>query len=196
MIPLTMTPSNFLCIFFSKILIVCAGMVVFCSNPIFALLYLVSGFISASVLLFLLECELLALLFLIIYVGAIAVLFLFAVMMLNFKHTNLRGNSFKYMPIGVLLGAGLLPFLTDQVSAFFASGSFSTLYVCDFNALNYRDAAESLTESGALGHVVYSCFAAHVLLSGLVLLAVLLAVVHLLTGANAKQKNNSLYSDS
>jgi NADH-quinone oxidoreductase subunit J len=68
----------------------------FLNIQFFLLLFLVSSFIFASFILFLLECEFLALLFIVVYVGAIAILFLFAIMMLESKFKNLSKNLFKY----------------------------------------------------------------------------------------------------
>ena len=75
-------------------------MVVVVQNSIYSVLVLVCSFISAASLLFILECEFIALLFIIIYVGAIAVLFLIVVMMLDIKTVNLTKNTIKYFPFG------------------------------------------------------------------------------------------------
>jgi NADH-quinone oxidoreductase subunit J len=66
-------------------LVISAFMVVLAQHPVFSLLFLVLSFLFSSFILFILECEFLALMFIIVYVGAIAVLFLFAVMMLESK---------------------------------------------------------------------------------------------------------------
>ena len=81
-------------------------MVIVAQHPIFSLLFLVGSFIFSALLLFILECEFLALLFIVIYVGAIAVLFLFAVMMLDAKLQNLSRNVLRYVPVGFLFAFG------------------------------------------------------------------------------------------
>jgi NADH:ubiquinone oxidoreductase subunit 6 (subunit J) len=68
--------------------------------------------------LFLLECELLAFLFIIIYVGAIAVLFLFAIMMLESKLNNLSKNTMKYIPIGLVFGIFFSTVVVWNISEF------------------------------------------------------------------------------
>ena len=92
--------SNILFYLFSIFLVISAFMVVVAQHPVFSLLFLVASFIFSAFLLFLLECEFLALLFLVVYVGAIAILFLFSIMMLESKLNNLSKNSTKYVPVG------------------------------------------------------------------------------------------------
>ena len=81
---------NFLFYFFSFILILSSLMVIVVQNAVHSVLFLVLSFISSASLLFLLECEFVALLFIMIYVGAIAVLFLFVVMMLDVKTLTVK----------------------------------------------------------------------------------------------------------
>lgn len=90
--------------FFSFILIVSALMTVLSQNSIYSVLFLVLSFVSSSSILFLLECEYISLIFIIIYVGAIAVLFLFVVMMLDVKTVYLAKDSLKYFPFGSFIG--------------------------------------------------------------------------------------------
>ena len=89
---------------FSTILLLSASMVIFAQNAIYSVLFLVLSFTSAASLLVLFECEFIALMFVIIYVGAIAVLFLFIVMMLDIKIVNIRKDALKYFPVGFLIG--------------------------------------------------------------------------------------------
>ena len=92
-----MLDANIFFYIFSIFLVISAFMVVVSQQPIFSLLFLVSCFLFSAFLLFLMECELLALLFIVVYVGAIAILFLFAVMMLETKLVNLFNNKMKYI---------------------------------------------------------------------------------------------------
>ena len=79
-------------------------MTILSQNSIHSVLFLVLSFVSSSSLLFLLECEYISLIFIIIYVGAIAVLFLFVVMMLDVKTVYLAKDSLKYFPFGSFIG--------------------------------------------------------------------------------------------
>ena len=90
--------------FFSCVLLISSLMIILSQNSIYSVLFLVLSFVSSSSIIFLLECEYISLIFIIIYVGAIAVLFLFVVMMLDIKTIYLAKDSLKYFPFGSFLG--------------------------------------------------------------------------------------------
>jgi NADH-quinone oxidoreductase subunit J len=94
-------------------------MIILSQNSIYSVLFLVLSFVSSSSILFLLECEYISLIFIIIYVGAIAVLFLFVVMMLDIKTTELSKDSLKYFPFGAFLGIIFLIEILSVVSDIF-----------------------------------------------------------------------------
>jgi NADH-quinone oxidoreductase subunit J len=94
--------------FISLAIVINSLAIILSSHSIFSLLFLISNFILAAILLFLLECEFLALLFVVVYVGAVAILFLFAIMMLESKLNDLSRNSMKYVIIGPVYGFFLL----------------------------------------------------------------------------------------
>jgi NADH-quinone oxidoreductase subunit J len=85
-----------------------AVMVVTARNPVHAVLFLILAFVNAAGLFLLLGAEFLAMLLIIVYVGAVAVLFLFVVMMLDVNFAELRAGFARYLPIGGLVGAVLL----------------------------------------------------------------------------------------
>ena len=121
--------SNMLFYLFSIFLVISALMVVFSQHPVFSLLFLVASFIFSAFLLFMLECELLALLFIVVYVGAIAILFLFAVMMLESKLNNLSKNSMKYVPVGFVFSFFLLTPLLREISIHFENTMIVILFI-------------------------------------------------------------------
>ena len=88
-------------------------------NPVHSVLFLILSFISSAGLLFLLEIEFISLIFIVVYVGAIAVLFLFVVMMLDIKITDSNPFFFKYFPIGSFLGFAFLVELLLTVTEIF-----------------------------------------------------------------------------
>merc|ERR1712231_7707 len=96
--------ENFLFFIFSSTLIVSALLIISVRNSIYSVLFLVLNFVAAAGILFLLECEFISLLFLIIYVGAIAVLFLFVIMMLDIKILESPKDISKYFPFGFIIG--------------------------------------------------------------------------------------------
>jgi NADH-quinone oxidoreductase subunit J len=110
-------PNNILILlyFISLAILVNSLAVVLSNHSIFSLLFLVSNFILAAIMLFLLECELLALLFVVVYVGAVAILFLFAIMMLESKLNDLSRNSTKYAVMGPVYGFFLLAPLLNNI---------------------------------------------------------------------------------
>jgi NADH-quinone oxidoreductase subunit J len=155
-------------------------MVVISQQPVFSLLFLVSSFISSAFLLFLLECEFLALLFIVIYVGAIAILFLFAIMMLETKLINLKRNAIQYLPVGLIYILFLLIPLFSIINV-----HFSDLDITDLNNFylntyqNWYDLIDSTHDISVYGQILYSYFVLQFLIAGLILLLILLGVVYL-----------------
>ncbi|MGM0593626.1 MAG: NADH-quinone oxidoreductase subunit J [Pseudomonadota bacterium] len=88
---------------FSAILVLSAGGVITVRNPVHAALFLVLCFITSSVLWMLLEAEFLAITLVLVYVGAVMVLFLFVVMMLDINMSKIREGFASYLPLGVLV---------------------------------------------------------------------------------------------
>jgi NADH-quinone oxidoreductase subunit J len=88
---------------FAAFSILCSLFVITTKNPVFSILFLVLSFCNVSGLLFLFNFEFLPIAFLVIYVGAIAVLFLFVLMMLNIKLAELKENYFGFLPISIIL---------------------------------------------------------------------------------------------
>jgi NADH-quinone oxidoreductase subunit J len=162
-------------------------MVIVSQHPVFSLLFLVSSFIVSSFILFLLECELLALLFIVIYVGAIAILFLFAIMMLESKLSDLSKNVMKYVPIGFLFGIiFLIPQLREIPKNFDKNIYYNSFYQNKFQ--NWYDLADSTTDVEVYGQVLYSYFVLQVLIAGLILLLVLVGVVYLTNNYNVSKQ--------
>src|SRR6201981_2599726 len=93
---------------FAAILIASAVMVISARNPVHSVLFLILTFFSSAGLFVLLGAEFLAMLLVVVYVGSVAVLFLFVVMMLDVDFARLRQGYAAYMPIGLVIGAVLL----------------------------------------------------------------------------------------
>jgi NADH-quinone oxidoreductase subunit J len=101
--------------FISLAILINSLAVILSNHSIFSLLFLISNFILAAIMIFILECELLALLFVVVYVGAVAILFLFAIMMLESKLNDLSRNSTKYVLMGLVYGFFLLIPLLNSI---------------------------------------------------------------------------------
>lgn len=171
-----MLSADLLFYFFSGVLVFSAIMVIVASHSVFSLLFLVLSFLASAFLLFMLECEFLALIFIVVYVGAIAVLFLFAVMMLDAKLQNLTRNTFRYLPVGFLFALGFLTPLLYQVF-FGTQAEVSSL--TKSNYVNWYDLIDSTSDVEVYSQVLYSYFVLQFLVVGLILLVVLIGVVYL-----------------
>src|SRR5438128_1983422 len=93
---------------FAGVCIVSAFMVIAAKNPVHSVLYLIFAFVNASGLFVMMGAEFLAMILVVVYVGAVAVLFLFVVMMLDVDFAELRQGFLQYLPIGALVGIILL----------------------------------------------------------------------------------------
>ena len=93
---------------FSSVAVLSALMVISAKNPVHSVLFLILSFVNASGLFVLLGAEFLAMILVVVYVGAVAVLFLFVVMMLDINFVKLREGFLQYLPFGALLGIVLV----------------------------------------------------------------------------------------
>src|SRR5881398_4091046 len=102
---------------FAGVCISAAIMVIAARNPVHSVLFLILAFVNAAALFILLGAEFLAMILIIVYVGAVLVLFLFVVMMLDVDFAELRQGFLQYLPIGALIGAVVLVELLLVVGA-------------------------------------------------------------------------------
>lgn len=175
---------------FSGLAVISAAMVITVKNPVHSVLFLILTFISSTGILFLLEVEFISLIFIVVYVGAIAVLFLFVVMMLDIKITDLNRSFLKYFPIGGFLGLAffleILLILTDILE----TNPYSTenqLY------MNWVEKLDFLTNIGTLGQVLYTSLFSYFLIAGIILLVAMLGAV-VLTLTFSRQSKIQLIS--
>ncbi len=99
-----MTVADFAFYAFATVTVVAGLLVTLSRNPVHSVLWLILTFLSAAGLFVLLGAEFVAMLLIIVYVGAVAVLFLFVVMMLDIDFAALKGEMARYMPLGLLVG--------------------------------------------------------------------------------------------
>src|SRR5471030_2552967 len=93
---------------FAGVCVASAVMVIVSRNPVHSVLFLILAFVSASGLFILMGAEFLAMILIVVYAGAVAVLFLFVIMMLDVDFTELRKGFLEYLPVGLLIGAVFL----------------------------------------------------------------------------------------
>ena len=151
---------------------VTAGLLVTVSrNPVHSVLWLILAFLSSAGLFVLLGAEFVAMLLIIVYVGAVAVLFLFVVMMLDIDFAELKGEMARYMPLGLLIGVILLMQLTLGIGA----------WVQAEGALGLRQAvapdAAQVENTKALGLLIYDKYVYLFQASGLVLLVAMIGAI-------------------
>ena len=171
---------------FSSIAIISGIMVISSRNPMHSVLFLVLVFCNAAGLLLLLETEFLAMLLLVVYVGAIAVLFLFVVMMLNIRITELNESVLRYIPIGGIL---LLIFLFEILSVvngdlipFFSSNLFAfandnVILNHDLNTVFWTNQINPTTNIEALGIVLYTYYVYCFMVASLILLVAMIGAI-------------------
>jgi len=156
--------------FFSSVLLLSSLLTVLSQNSVYSVLFLVLSFVSSSSLLFLLECEYISLLFIIIYVGAIAVLFLFVVMMLDIKIVYSAKDFLKYFPFGSFIGiVFLIEILFIIPSIFDEFNPYTTSFLFNFY-VNWLNKLDCFTEIMTVGHTLYTDFLVQFILSGNILL--------------------------
>ena len=122
--------------------------------------------------------------FIIIYVGAIAILFLFVVMMLNSKKANLIRSSIKYLPAGFLISLGCLISLVNPFFFSFKIQEWENISVLNINWYDLLDAALDIE---IYGQLLYTYFVLELLVAGLILLVVTIGVVYFTNIYNNKQ---------
>lgn len=183
---------NFLFYLFSLILILSSFMVIIVQNAVHSVLFLVLSFISSASLLFLLECEFVALLFIMIYVGAIAVLFLFVVMMLDVKTLNIKKDIVKYFPFGSFIGIIFLTEILLVVSDTFKTNPYINSSLFNYYT-NWLDKIDSLTELESIGQLLYTHYVLQFLIAGNILLLSVIGAVSLTINTNYITKKQVIF---
>ena len=172
--------------FFSFILLTSSVLTVFSQNSIYSVLFLVLSFVSSASLLFMLECEYVSLMFIIIYVGAIAVLFLFVVMMLDVKTIHSTKDYLKYFPFGSFIGTiFLIEILLSVPSIFEGFNPYSVSFLSNFY-VDWLNKLDFFSEIMSVGHVLYTDYLVQFLLSGNILLLATIGPVVLVLTTSAK----------
>ncbi len=156
---------------FAGVLVMSSLMVITARNPVHSVLFLILAFFNAAGLFVMLGAEFVGLILVIVYVGAVAVLFLFVVMMLDVSFADLRKGAMQYVPIGFLIGAVLLSELVVLYGAWnFAPG------VSD-NLATPLLAFEGSDNSHSLGQVLYTQYFLAFQLAGLVLFVAMIGAI-------------------
>ena len=169
---------NVLSYFFLIILSISSLSIVLLQNTFFALLFLILSFLLVSILLFFLECEFLALILIIIYVGAVAVLLLFVLMMLETKLKNLSKNIMIYFPFGVFINGIFFLEIVNLISNSFSVNEYNNSFFLN-SYLNWYSRLDALIDLEVYGQILYTQFVLQFLIVGLILFLALVGTVFL-----------------
>ena len=156
---------------FSAVAIASGVLVVSARNPVHSVLFLILAFFSAAGLFLLIGAEFLAMILVIVYVGAVAVLFLFVVMMLDIDFAQLRSGFMRYLPVGALIGLILLAELVLVVGSWVVAPMASGL------AAARPSGAVRLDNTRALGDILYTRYFLGFEVAGLILLVAMIGAI-------------------
>lgn len=150
---------------FAAVLIVSSVLVITARNPVHSVLFLILAFFNAAGLFVLLGAEFVAMILVIVYVGAVAVLFLFVVMMLDIDFAKLRVGAKQFVPLGLLVGLALLAELVMLYQAWPKPAPLPTPDILDVD------------NTKALGNVLYTQYVFPFQVSGLILLVAMIGAI-------------------
>ncbi|MDX2224929.1 MAG: NADH-quinone oxidoreductase subunit J [Rhodospirillaceae bacterium] len=154
---------------FAAMAVIGALNVVFQRNPVHCVLWLILTFFNAAGLFVLLGAEFVAMILVVVYVGAVAVLFLFVVMMLDINTAMMREGFLKYLPIGAVIGLILLV----ELAVVFAGWAMAP----QSEALRLAPAPDGVSNTEAIGNILYTQYFYLFQASGLVLLVAMIGAI-------------------
>jgi NADH-quinone oxidoreductase subunit J len=169
---------------FAGICVASAVMVVVSRNPVHSVLFLILAFVNASGLFVLMGAEFLAMILIVVYVGAVAVLFLFVIMMLDVDFAELREGFIQYLPIGIVIGGIFLFELLLTVGAWIINPDITKSITAPIPA--------NVSNTEALGLVLYTKYIHYFQLAGMVLLVAMIGAIVLTLRHKANVKRQDI----
>jgi NADH-quinone oxidoreductase subunit J len=154
---------------FAAVMIASALLVISARNPVHSVLFLIVAFINAAALFVLLGAEFLAMILIVVYVGAVAVLFLFVVMMLDIDFVELRRGFMQYLPLGALIGLVMLSELVIVLGAWAFGGAVP--------AARSNLLTPGVSNTEALGRILYTDYIFQFQTAGLILLVAMIGAI-------------------
>lgn len=153
---------------FAAVTLLSAFLVITAKNPVHSVLFLILAFFNAAGLFVLLGAEFVAMILVIVYVGAVAVLFLFVVMMLDTGFAELRKGAMQYVPLGLVIGGVLM---VELVMVYLAWE-----FAPDVTA-NIASPVSDLKNTESLGRIIYTDYVYAFQISGLILLVAMIGAI-------------------
>jgi NADH-quinone oxidoreductase subunit J len=169
---------------FAGICVASAVMVIVSRNPVHSVLYLILAFVNASGLFVLMGAEFLAMILVVVYVGAVAVLFLFVIMMLDVDFAQLREGFIEYLPVGLVIG-GIFMFELLLVAGSWLIQPATTKAITSAIPTN-------VSNTEALGLVLYTKYIHYFQLAGIVLLVAMIGAIVLTLRHKAAVKRQDI----
>jgi NADH-quinone oxidoreductase subunit J len=169
---------------FAGVCVASAVMVVTARNPVHSVLFLILAFVNAAGLFLLLGAEFLAMILVVVYVGAVAVLFLFVIMMLDVDFTELRQGFLNYLPFGLLIGAVFLAELLLVAGGWAINPGMAKAITAPIPG--------GMSNTEALGLVLYTRYLPYFQLAGLVLLVAMIGAIVLTLRHKPSVKRQSI----
>jgi NADH-quinone oxidoreductase subunit J len=156
---------------FAGVCVASAVMVIASKNPVHSVLFLILAFVNAAGLFVLMGAEFLAMILIVVYVGAVAVLFLFVVMMLDVDFAELRQGFLNYLPVGALVGAVLLAELLVILGAWAIGPDAGKAIAAPIPA------PADINNTQALGLVLYTRYVYYFQAAGIILLIAMIGAI-------------------
>ena len=153
---------------FAAVTLLSALMVITAKSPVHSVLFLILAFFNAAGLFVLLGAEFVAMILVIVYVGAVAVLFLFVVMMLDMGFEDLRKGALQYVPLGLVIGGVML----FELITVYGAWQFAPSY-----GANLASPATATNNTEALGALLYTDYVFAFQIAGLVLLVAMIGAI-------------------
>ena len=169
---------------FAVILLASAAMVVSARNPVHSVLFLILAFFNAAALFLIAGAEFLAMILVIVYVGAVAVLFLFVVMMLDVNFAELRSGYQRYLPVGATVGVVLLAELVLVIGGW--------RFAPDAATLRFATNVAGVSNTEAIGRLLYTDYIFLFQAAGLVLLVSMIGAIVLTLRERKTSRHQSI----
>ncbi|WP_413154678.1 NADH-quinone oxidoreductase subunit J [Bartonella sp. cb54] len=171
---------------FAFIMLVSAVIVITARNPVHSVLFLILSFFNAAALFLLAGAEFLGLLLLVVYVGAVAVLFLFVVMMLDVDFAEFKSGALRYAPIGVFVGV----IVAVELIVVFLSSRFPPML--ETHITQPMPNLEQRTNTQALGDILYTDYVFYFQIAGIILLIAMIGAIVLTLRHKSGVKRQSI----
>ena len=169
---------------FAGVCVASAVMVIVSRNPVHSVLYLILAFVNASGLFVLMGAEFLGMMLIVVYVGAVAVLFLFVIMMLDVDFSELREGFLEYLPLGLLIGGIFMAELIAVALGWIISPTISGAIGSPIPA--------NISNTEAIGLVLYTKYIHYFQIAGMVLLVAMIGAIVLTLRHKVNVKRQSI----